>query len=95
MGTSFFGRGSRTYEFTATKLILNIATWECISGCTGVIYDNELTGDFSRPVTLTMESKSNSSYPAQDQIKDLYIWNNRLMARMLPHLLLRVKPASV
>jgi hypothetical protein len=78
-GNKFFGRGSRTYEIYGNKINSEHSYMGMyIRGGTGVIYDNELTGDFSRPVTLTMESKSNSSYPAQDQIKDLYIWNNRV-----------------
>jgi len=87
-GNKFFGRGSRTYEIYGNKINSGHSYMGMyIRGGTGVIYDNQFSGDFTRPVTLTMESKNNGAYPAQDQIKDLYLWNNKVNGQdITPHM---------
>lgn len=87
-GNKFFGRGSRTYEIYGNKINSGHSYMGMyIRGGTGVIYDNQFTGDFTRPLTLTMESKNNGAYPAQDQIKDLYLWNNKVNGQQItPHM---------
>jgi len=52
-----------------------------IRGGDGVIFENDLRG-FSRPILLILEwgtpEQLKSSYPAQDQIRNLWIWGNRI-----------------
>ena len=80
-GNKFGGqRGSRSYEIYGNKVHAT-HRWlgMLIRGGDGVIYDNVLTGSFTRPIDLMHEGRNgdgNCSYPCVDQIRDLYMWNN-------------------
>lgn len=73
-------RGSRSYEIYRNK-INAIHRWAGINirGGDGVIFENEISGDYISPVHMMHEGRNgdgNCSYPCEDQIRILYIWKN-------------------
>jgi hypothetical protein len=71
-------RGSRSYEvYNNTVDNANTTCWVAmyIRGGDGVIFNNNISGGISTaPIMLTNES--GSEYPALDQIRELYVWEN-------------------
>ncbi|MFP4243318.1 MAG: hypothetical protein ACLFTW_15230 [Chitinispirillaceae bacterium] len=80
-GNFYHGRGSRSYEIYGNKVNSGHSFMGMyIRGGTGVIFDNELNGSFTHPLTLENYrsfQQSNVRYPAPDQIHDLHIWDNK------------------
>ncbi|MBL8025444.1 MAG: right-handed parallel beta-helix repeat-containing protein [Fibrobacteres bacterium] len=86
-------RGSRSYEIY-NNLIDNKESSHawcgiCIRGGDGVIFNNTLVKGTEIPIILANASGKDTIYPAKDQIRDLYIWNNTYMgnsttAKVLP-----------
>ena len=80
-GNYYNGRGSRSYEIYGNKINSGHSYMGMfIRGGSGAIYNNEFKGNFTYPITLTnyRSFKENVKYPAPDQIKDLYVWHNRV-----------------
>ncbi len=77
-----YGRGSRSYEIYGNKVNSGHSYMGMyIRGGTGVIFDNELNGDFTRPLVLENYRSFNvrgEKYPSKDQISDLNVWNNKV-----------------
>lgn len=88
-GNKFGGeRGSRSYEIYSNKLTIE-HRWlgMCIRGGDGVIFDNEMTGDLTRPIDLMHEGRNgdgNCNYPCVDQIRELYMWGNTYNRKPAP-----------
>lgn len=79
--TSSSPRGSRSFEIYANHYTAVLdsglqRTAIGIRGGDGVIYDNYIGPNISRPIELSTEGFSCGAYPGQDQIRSLYIWNN-------------------
>ncbi|MFP4661916.1 MAG: hypothetical protein ACLFPF_06995 [Halanaerobiales bacterium] len=81
-GNHFSGRGTFSYEVYGNTI--NSDSWRgmYIRGGTGVIYDNDLQGNYNYPIHLTNYNSFRGDYeeieyPCIDQIHDLYIWDNR------------------
>ncbi len=73
-------RGSRSYEIYGNT-ISAVHRWAGINirGGDGVIFDNHFVGSFISPIHLMHEGRNgdgNCAYPCEDQIRQLYIWNN-------------------
>jgi len=87
-GNKFGGiRGSRNYEIYKNKVQAE-HRWlgMLIRGGDGVIWGNELTGDYTRPIDLMHEGRDgdgNCAYPCDDQIRSLYIWDNNYNGRTI------------
>lgn len=88
-GNKFGGeRGSRSYEIYNNKMTIE-HRWlgMCIRGGDGVIFDNEMVGDLTRPIDLMHEGRNgdgNCNYPCTDQIRQLYIWGNKYNGKVAP-----------
>ena len=72
-------RGSRSYEIYNNS-IENDEDHICwtgmyIRGGDGVIFENEIISGNTYPIVLTNDS-GGPPYPALDQIRELYVWNN-------------------
>ena len=98
-GNFFYGRGSVAFEiYNNTINSEHSYRGMFIRGGTGLIYNNNFYGDFTRPIHLTNYRSAytpgnepsggcpitdydpyycSDDYPCIDQIKDLYIWNNK------------------
>ncbi|MFP4013478.1 MAG: hypothetical protein ACLFVQ_05280 [Chitinispirillaceae bacterium] len=73
-------RGSRSYEIYGNT-VTAVHRWAGINirGGDGVIFDNRFMGSFVSPIHLMHEGRNgdgNCTYPCEDQIRELYIWNN-------------------
>ncbi|MFP4163569.1 MAG: hypothetical protein ACLFQB_06740 [Chitinispirillaceae bacterium] len=73
-------RGSRSYEIYGNT-VTAVHRWAGINirGGDGVIFNNRFKGSFVSPIHLMHEGKNgngNCNYPCEDQIRELYIWNN-------------------
>ena len=73
-------RGSRSYEIYGNK-IKAVHRWAGINirGGDGVIFDNEIEGEFISPLHLMHEGREgdgNCEYPCLDQIRKIHIWGN-------------------
>ncbi len=80
-GLSSSQRGSRSYEIYDNHYSVKLAhglqrTAIGIRGGDGVIFNNVVNDTISRAVELSAEGFTCGSYPGQDQIRSLYIWNN-------------------
>jgi len=90
-GYCFYGRGTVSYEIYKNTFDVQDTVWYMfIRGGNGVIYDNTMEGSnvTGQHIVLTNYRSRNSctqcpvdstcctSYPCQDQINNLYIWNN-------------------
>ena len=80
-GMSSSPRGSRSYEIYdnhySVKMVRGLQrTAIGIRGGDGVIFNNVIASDISRAIELSAEGFTCGSYPGQDQIRSLYIWNN-------------------
>lgn len=88
-GNKFGGeRGSRSYEIYNNKMQIE-HRWlgMCIRGGDGVIFDNEMKGDLTRPIDLMHEGRDgngNCTYPCIDQIRELYMWGNTYNGKESP-----------
>ena len=88
-GNKFGGeRGSRSYEIYNNKIEAT-HRWlgMLIRGGDGVIFGNELLGDYTRPIDLMHEGDAgdgNCSYPCTDQIRKLYMWDNTYKGKASP-----------
>ncbi|MBN1657002.1 MAG: right-handed parallel beta-helix repeat-containing protein [Anaerolineae bacterium] len=78
-----WSRGTRYVEIYGNTIEYPVYK-ECgigIRGGDGVIFDNSLRG-FRQPILLILEwgtpERLKSSYPASDQIRDLWIWDNEI-----------------
>ncbi len=81
-------RGSRSYEIYGNK-IKAIHRWAGINirGGDGVIFDNEITGEFISPLHLMHEGRQgdgNCDYPCLDQIRKIHIWGNTYNGKKIP-----------
>jgi hypothetical protein len=81
-GLSSSPRGSRSFEIYDNVYSTNISsglqrTAIGIRGGDGVIFNNTIDGTISRGVELMPEGFRCGTYPGQDQIRSVYIWNNR------------------
>lgn len=79
--TSSSPRGSRSFEIYANhySAVLDSGLQRTaigIRGGDGVIYDNFVSANISRPIELTAEGFDCGVYPGTDQTRSLYIWNN-------------------
>ncbi len=80
-GLSSSPRGSRSYEIYDNHYSVKLSrglqrTAIGIRGGDGVIFNNVVNAAISRAVELSAEGFTCGSYPGQDQIRSLYIWNN-------------------
>jgi len=80
-GLSSSPRGSRSFEiynnsYTALYFTGLKRSAVGIRGGDGVIFNNTCTNRVSRTVELSLEGGSCGTYPVQDQIRSLYIWDN-------------------
>ena len=80
-GMSSSTRGSRSYEIYDNHYSVKLAhglqrTAIGVRGGDGVIFNNVVTADIDRAIELSAEGFACGSYPGQDQIRSLYIWNN-------------------
>ncbi|MDR0306147.1 MAG: putative Ig domain-containing protein [Chitinispirillales bacterium] len=78
-------RGSRSFEVYNNTIDNSVRNAWCsimIRGGDGVVFNNNLLrGTSSAPILLcnrTDGSHSSTSYPAPDQTRSLYVWNNKL-----------------
>ena len=78
-------RGSRSFEIYNNTIDNSVRTSWCtimIRGGDGVIFNNTfLRGTSGSPILLcnrTDGTHTSTSYPAPDQTRSLYVWNNRL-----------------
>jgi hypothetical protein len=81
-------RGSRSYEIYGNK-IKAIHRWAGINirGGDGVIFDNEIEGEFISPLHLMHEGRQgdgNCDYPCPDQIRRIHIWGNTYNRQKIP-----------
>ncbi|MGZ5858857.1 MAG: hypothetical protein ACXWJK_16635 [Burkholderiaceae bacterium] len=81
-GLSSSPRGSRSFEIYDNTYLTNISsglqrTAIGIRGGDGVIFNNTISGAISRDVELMPEGFNCGTYPGRDQIRSVYIWNNR------------------
>ncbi len=91
-GNFEYGRGSRSYEiYDNTVYSGHSFQGIYIRGGTGVIFDNNLSGDYTYPLVLEDYRSFNKngssyycdSYPCIDQIHELYIWNNHISGKLI------------
>jgi hypothetical protein len=80
-GVSSSPRGSRSFEIYNNQYSTNISsgsqrTAVGIRGGDGVIFNNTVPNTIAHAVELDAEGFSCGSYPGNDQIRSLYIWNN-------------------
>jgi hypothetical protein len=74
-------RGTRAVEIYGNLIEKPVDKWAgiVIRGGEGVVFDNTITG-YRNPILLVVEwgtpEALKSSYPAFDQIRDLWIWDN-------------------
>lgn len=89
-GYCYYKRGTRAFEVYENN-IYSEHSYRCMNfrGGTGVVFNNTMTGDFTKPIHMTnyrswtscggtgVEPDScTEGYPCQDQIRELYFWNN-------------------
>jgi hypothetical protein len=84
-GLSSSPRGSRSFEIYDNTYLTHIddgmqRTAIGIRGGDGVIFNNTIAGRISRGVELFPEGFECGTYPGPDQIRSVYIWNNKLKA---------------
>jgi hypothetical protein len=48
-------------------------------GGDGVIFNNRFSANLNHEIRLLVEKSCTGTYPVQDQIRNLYIWNNTLL----------------
>lgn len=91
-GNFEYDRGSRSYEIYKNTVHSGHSFQGIfIRGGTGVIFDNNLSGDFTYPLVLEDYRSFNKngssyyceSYPCIDQIHELYIWNNYFSGKLI------------
>lgn len=87
-GLSSSPRGSRSFEIYDNVYMTNInsglqRTAIGIRGGDGVIFNNTISNKISRGVELMAEGFNCGAYPGQDQIRSVYIWNNRVLGRWM------------
>lgn len=73
-------RGSRSYEIYGNK-IKAVHRWAGVNirGGDGVIFNNEIEGEFISPLHLMHEGREgdgNCEYPCLDQIRKIHVWGN-------------------
>jgi hypothetical protein len=87
-GLSSSSRGSRSFEIYDNTYLTNISsglqrTAIGIRGGDGVIFNNRISGSISRDVELMPEGFRCGTYPGQDQIRSVYIWNNKSKTQLM------------
>lgn len=84
-GLDYHPRGSRQFEIYENTISSNINdpnAWVLhrsainVRGGSGVIFNNKVGQRISRTVELDVSGSSCGTYPATDQLSELYIWNN-------------------
>lgn len=80
-GLSSSPRGSRSWKiynnnFSAKLLSGRVYAAIGIRGGDGVIFNNTISSDITRPVVLEVEDSSCGTYPAKDQTRQAWIRNN-------------------
>ena len=73
-------RGSRSYEvYENTINNENTTCWVAmyIRGGDGVIFNNNIYGGISTAPIMLVNDSGGLPYPALDQIRELYLWNNK------------------
>lgn len=79
--SSTWPRGSRSYEVYNNSIVNSVNRWAGVGprGGDGVIFNNT-TSKVDHPILLMNEGSGSAdgckTYPCQDQIRELYIWNN-------------------
>ena len=77
-------RGSNIYNNVQNTTLNNQFAAMLIRGGDGVIYNNQIGGDYNDAIVIKNESSganaqgSNCSYPCQDQIRRLHQWGNTI-----------------
>ncbi len=77
-GLAAWPRGTRSYEIYENRVDNSIKRWAGVGprGGSGVIFNNVFNG-VNRGIVLMVEKyNKRMRYPVQDQINDLWIWNN-------------------
>jgi hypothetical protein len=87
-GLSSSPRGSRSFEIYNNTYLTNITdgyqrTAIGIRGGDGVIFNNIIAGRISRGIELMPEGFNCGIYPGKDQIRSVYIWNNRSKFKLI------------
>jgi hypothetical protein len=80
-GFDYWPRGSRSYEVYNNTVKVGKRWLACnIRGGDGVIFNNQFSGTYAYGIMLQDYGarEKHFGYPAKDQIRDLYIWNNTL-----------------
>ncbi|OGS95815.1 MAG: hypothetical protein A3K04_06875 [Gallionellales bacterium RBG_16_56_9] len=82
-GLSSSPRGSRSWEIYNNNFSAKLTSGRVyaaigIRGGNGVIFNNTISSDIARPVMLALEGSTCGTYPAPDQIRQAWIWNNNL-----------------
>lgn len=80
-GLSSSPRGSRSWEIYNNNFSANLSSGRVyaaigIRGGDGVIFNNTMSSNIARPVVLELEGSSCGTYPAKDQTRQAWIWNN-------------------
>ena len=80
-GKSSSPRGSRSYEIYNNKYSTNLTSGLQrsaigIGGGDGVIFNNTAPASISRTIEIDLDGSNCGVYPAADQIRSLYMWNN-------------------
>jgi len=80
-GLSSSPRGSRSWEIYDNNFSANLSSGRVyaaigIRGGDGVIFNNVVGSNIARTVVLELEGSNCGTYPAQDQTRQAWIWNN-------------------
>jgi hypothetical protein len=80
-GLSSSPRGSRSWEIYNNNFSANLSSGRVyaaigIRGGDGVIFNNTMGSNIARAVVLELEGASCGTYPAKDQTRQAWIWNN-------------------
>ena len=91
-GRGISARGTRSYEIYENQISGGIdyrtdepqATWALgLRGADGVVFNNRFT-EMAKPIYLAIEGGINDkTYPVPDQVRDLWLWGNRLDGNLL------------
>ena len=80
-GLSSSPRGSRSWEIYDNNFSANLSSGRVyaavgIRGGDGVIFNNTVGSNIARTVVLELEGSNCGTYPAKDQTRQAWIWNN-------------------
>ncbi|MHA1565519.1 MAG: right-handed parallel beta-helix repeat-containing protein [Alphaproteobacteria bacterium] len=77
-GLASWPRGSRSYEIYENTVRNSVTRWAGVGvrGGDGVIFNNRFEGVNKGILLMVERYKDSMTYPVQDQIRDLWIWNN-------------------